>query len=239
MASKIIQVDNMSFNIIYEIQNIYCDKSILFLHGWGSNKEIMKQGFMNELSYYKHIYIDMPGFGKTENNFSLNTNDYARIIKEFLYSININPYIIVGHSFGGKVATLLNPPLLVLLSSAGIIENKSKKILLTIRMAKIFNKFGLNKVTKLLRSNDVNMKNENMYETFKNVIDEDFSENFKNYKGKAKLFWGEYDTATSLNSGKIIHKLIANSEFYFYDDDHYFFLRHCKDICKKMILDNY
>ena len=237
MVSKNVQIKNMNFDIVYEIQNITCTKTIVFLHGWGSNKEIMKQGFINELKDYKHIYIDMPGFGKSLNeNYILTTNDYAIIIKEFLNNININPNIIAGHSFGGKVATLLNPLLLVLLSSAGIIEDKSAKTLLTIRMAKIFNKFGLGKVTKMLRSKDVNMMSQNMYETFKNVVDEDFSEVFKNYKGKALLFWGETDTATTLNSGKIMHSLIKDSKFYSYPSDHYFFMTNMNDVSNKILL---
>jgi len=234
MASKSIQYDNKKFEISYNILNNDKEKTILFLHGWGSNKEIMQQGFSKELKDYKHIYLDMPGFGKSSNDYTLTTNDYSKIVEEFLKHLNIVPTIIAGHSFGGKVATLLKPQLLVLLSSAGIIENKSAKTLLTIRMAKIFNKFGLGKVTKLLRSNDVNMMSQNMYETFKNVVDEDFSSVFKDYEGKAKLFWGEKDTATTLSSGKIMHNLIQNSEFTSYDDDHYFFLRNYSDICNKI-----
>jgi hypothetical protein len=110
------------------------------------------------------------------------------------------------------------------------VEEKSAKTLLTIRMAKIFNKFGLGRVTKLLRSTDVNMMSENMYETFKNVVDEDFSKSFEKYKGNALLFWGDRDTATTLSSGKTIHKLIEGSKFKSYDDDHYFFLRVADDI---------
>jgi hypothetical protein len=234
MASKTIQYENKTFDIVYEIINISCEKSIIFLHGWGSNKEVMKQAFQKELSEYKHIYIDMPGFGKSENIYTLDTQAYANIIQVFLDAIKIDKTIIVGHSFGGKVATLLKPLSLVLLSSAGIIENKSSKTLLTIRMAKIFNKFGLSKVTKLLRSNDVNMMSENMYETFKNVVDEDFSIEFEKYDGKATLFWGINDTATTLDSGKTIHALIKNSEFYTYKDDHYFFLRNSTDISNKI-----
>jgi len=236
MASKNININNQEFNIAYEIKNIQNSKTIVFLHGWGSNKEVMKSAFINEFKEYKHIYIDMPGFGKSVNEkYILTTSNYANIIKEFLKQINIEANIIAGHSFGGKVATLLNPPLLVLLSSAGIIENKSAKTLLTIRMAKIFNKFGLSKVTKLLRSKDVNMMSQNMYETFKNVVDEDFSNIFENYNGKAMLFWGDKDSATTLKSGKIMNKLIKNSSFTSYDDDHYFFLRHKKDIQNKII----
>lgn len=234
MASKQISINNFNLNISYEIVNIQNEKNIIFLHGWGSNKELMKTAFKNEFKEYKHIYIDMPGFGKSANEYTLFTKDYATILEEFLKQINIKKDIVLGHSFGGKVATLLKPDLLVLLSSAGIIEQKDSKILLTIKMAKIFNKFGLSKVTKLLRSSDVNMMDENMYETFKNVVDEDFSNTFSSYSKKAILFWGKTDTATTLKSGKIMHKLIKNSTFTSYDDDHYFFLRHYKDVANKI-----
>ena len=234
MASKLIQLNEKSFNISYELLNIKEKKSILFLHGWASNKELMKRAFLNEFKDYKHIYLDMPGFGKSNTQYALKTSDYANIVKEFLQQTSLSPDIIVGHSFGGKVATLLKPNLLVLLSSAGILEEKNVKTLLTIRMAKVFNKFGLKKVTKLLRSNDVNTMSENMYETFKNVIDEDFSNKFKNYEGEAKLFWGVHDTATTLNAGKLMHKLIKNSKFYSYDSDHFFFLRYANDIANKI-----
>ena len=236
MASKSIIWNNKDFDISYELLNNSNEKTIVFLHGWGSNKELMKQAFGYEFTEYKHIYIDMPGFGKSVSNYVLTTANYASIVEEFLNTINAKANIIAGHSFGGKVATLLNPELLVLLSSAGIIEEKSTKTLLTIKMAKIFNKFGLGKVTKLLRSGDVNMMDENMYETFKNVVDEDFSEIFSSYVGKAKLFWGQTDTATTLSSGKTMHNLIKGSEFYSYPDDHYFFLKHYTDVSSKVLL---
>ena len=237
MAVKQIKKNNKIFDINYEVLNAKCEKVIIFLHGWGSNKEVMRKAFDSKLKEYKHIYIDMPGFGKSNNDYVLTTKDYALVIEQFLdeLKIDIKSSIIAGHSFGGKVATLLNPKTLVLLSSAGIVEEKSAKILLTIRMAKIFNKFGLGKVTKLLRSNDVNMMSETMYETFKNVVDEDFSGEFAKYNGEALLFWGEHDTATTLSSGKTIHDLIKNSKFTSYDGDHYFFLKYADDICGKFL----
>ncbi len=232
MASKQVDYYDKSFSINYELVNSDKENVIVFLHGWGSNKEIMKQAFKDKLKEFKHIYIDMPGFGKSDNNYILTTIDYANIMKIFLNKLNINPndVTIAGHSFGGKVATCLMPKLLVLLSSAGIVEDKSSKTLLTIRMAKIFNRFGLSKVTKLFRSNDVNGMPQNMYETFKNVVDEDFSEYFKGFYNDALIFWGETDTAATLESGKTIHSLIKNSTFKSYDGDHYFFLKYSDDI---------
>ncbi len=234
MAIKSIKLDNMAFELSYEIVNLNSSKDILFLHGWGSNKEIMKSAFSPYLEDYRHIYLDMPGFGKSSNSNILTTNDYANIIKEFLLSINSKPIAIFGHSFGGKVATLLNPQNLILLSSAGILEEKSKNVKIKIFFAKLLNSFGLKNFTKVFRSKDVEKMSENMYSTFKNVVDEDFSSNFREFSNKALIFWGEKDTATSLKSGEKIASLIKKSSFFSYDGDHYFFLKYAENISKRV-----
>ncbi len=232
MAIKKVNYQNQNFDISYEIVNPSKEKVLVFLHGWGSNKEIMKQAFGDEFKNYKHIYIDMPGFGKSSNDIVLTTNDYAKIINEFLqlFTISSSLLTIFGHSFGGKVATLLNPKHLVLLSTAGILEPKPLKVKLKIKLAKILGILGLRGLTKAFRSDDVNQMAQNMYETFKNVVDEDFSESFKIHKGDTLIFWGQKDTATTLGSGKKINELIEGSEFYDFDGDHYFFLKHHKKI---------
>ncbi len=45
MAVKSINYKGREFEISYEIINPKKEKDILFLHGWGSNKEIMKSAF--------------------------------------------------------------------------------------------------------------------------------------------------------------------------------------------------
>ncbi len=194
----------------------------------------MKTAFSNYLKDFRHIYIDMPGFGKTQNSYVLTTSDYSKAVKEFLKSLNSNCIAIVGHSFGGKVATLLNPENLVLLSSAGILEQKSAKVKIKIFFAKLLNSLGLRNLTKTFRSKDVEKMSENMYSTFKNVVNEDFSSNFKAFQNNAFIFWGENDTATSLESGKKIAELIKKSSFTSYVGDHYFFLKHAQNISKRV-----
>lgn len=234
MALKSISVENKKFDISYEIVNPSCKEDIVFLHGWGSNKEIMKQAFSPFLNDFRHIYVDMPGFGKSSNDYVLTTNDYEQAVKQLLEVLNSNTLLIAGHSFGGKVATLLNPQNLVLLSTAGILEEKPFDVKLKIFMAKIFNALGLGKITKAFRSKDVEAMSENMYGTFKNVVDEDFTSSFKSYEKNGMIFWGEEDIATTLPSGKKIHSLIKNSSFDSYAGDHYFFLKYAEDIAKKI-----
>ncbi len=232
MALKTIKCLDKSFDISYEIVNPTSKKDFVVLHGWGANKELMKNSFSSFLKDFRHIYVDLPGFGKSSNLYVLTSDDYKEIIEEFLSQLNSSKDIILGHSYGGKIATLLNPKNLVLLSSAGILEEKSFGVKFKIFLAKLFKTLGLGKLTKIFRSKDVNSMSENMYATFKNVVNEDFSNKFKNFKNKALIFWGEKDTATSLSSGKKISNLIENSSFKSYDGDHYFFLKNSKDIAK-------
>jgi pimeloyl-ACP methyl ester carboxylesterase len=230
LASKTIQYENKTFQIAYELTNLSNQQTIVFLHGWGSNKEIMKQAFDNSLSEYKHLYIDMPGFGKSSNQYILTTKDYAKIMQEFLKNLNLEIKAIAGHSFGGKVATLLNPKNLILLSSAGIIEEKPLGVKCKIAFVKVLGKLGLKGITKVFRSNDVNTMSESMYGTFKNVVDEDFTNSFAKFENFAIILWGKDDAATSLKSGEQIDHLIKNSFFKVYEGDHYFFLHHKQDI---------
>ena len=234
MATKSLTVNNKFFEISYEIVNSTATKDIVFLHGWGSNKDIMKNVFSKYLPNFRHIYIDLPGFGKSKNEYVLTTNDYVKITEEFLKLLNSSKDIIVGHSYGGKVATLLNPKNLVLLSSAGILEKKSLDVKIKIFFAKVLNFLGLRNITKKFRSNDVNTMSENMYTTFKNVVNEDFSSHFSNFSNNTLIFWGEKDTATSLESGKNIANLIKKSTFISYDGDHYFFVKNVEDITKRI-----
>lgn len=234
MAVKNIAIFEKDFDISYEIVNPTAKKDIVFLHGWGSNKSIMKSAFSNTLKDFRHIYIDMPGFGKTSNEYILQTTDYVIIIDKFLQAIESVPTAIAGHSYGGKVATLLKPQNLILLSTAGILEEKSFSVKLKIFFAKILNKLGLRNITKIFRSKDVDSMSENMYETFKNVVNEDFTNHFKDFKNNALIFWGEEDTATSLQSGKKISQLIEKSTFKSYKGDHYFFCKNAEDIAKRI-----
>jgi pimeloyl-ACP methyl ester carboxylesterase len=225
MASRDIVYNGNTFSINYEIENKKAKVDILHLHGWGSSKEVSKACFGGTLSEFRHIFIDMPGFGKSSNNAVLTTLDYAKIIELFIKEVRIKKDIITGHSFGGKVATLLNPKLLVLLSSAGIVLEKSLKVRIKIKLFKLLKFLKLGGFYKLFASKDVDNMSRNMYETFKNIVDEKFDDVFSSYRSKTVIFWGKSDTATPLKSGELIHSYIKNSSFYPLEGDHYFFTK--------------
>ncbi|RLA70496.1 MAG: alpha/beta hydrolase [Epsilonproteobacteria bacterium] len=236
MAVKTIQYHQHTFSISYEILNSDAKVDIIFLHGWGSNRALMKGSFGKHLKTYRHIYIDLPGFGKSTNDMALSTEEYAEIIDLFLSEIGAETKeIIVGHSFGGKIALLLEPKLLVLVASAGIYRTKSPLVMAKIYLFKMFKIFGLNKFRSLFVATDAKSLSKPMYETFKIVVNEDFSSRFEAFKGKALLLWGRDDTATPLESAEYMAELIEDSRLIVYEGDHYFFMSETEDISVEIL----
>lgn len=233
MALKEIEYNGVSYKISYEALNTNLKPYILILHGWGAKKELMTAAFKGKFSSFSQIYVDLPGFGKSNVSLPICTKDYAGIMKEFIAKMGYEPVAVMGHSFGGKVATLLNPQNLILLSSAGILEPKPLKVRLKIASFKILKTFGLSRFYKFFATSDVKGMSQTMYEILKLVVNEDFTENFKSVNSaKTLIFWGKEDTATHLQSGEKIHSLIKNSKFYPLDGDHFFFIKNGEFIAK-------
>ena len=231
MAQKTILYNTIAYNISYEIHHHDKKREIVFLHGWGSNKEIMRNAFLKYLPEFKHIYIDMPGFGNSDIKNPLDTREYANIMSVFLDSINTSKAIIFGHSFGGKVAALMNPEVLVLLSTAGILNKKPLKTKAKILTYKLLKPIAQKSLYKLFATKDVSGMSQVMYETLKKVVDEDFEPIFAAFQNKACVYWGRDDAAVPLWNGEKITALIKNSKMRVYEGDHFFFLKNAALIC--------
>jgi len=234
VARKSLEVLGDRFDISYEIINQDKTKDFVILHGWGSNKNLMRQSFSKYLPEFRHIYIDLPGFGNSTTGIKLDSVQYSNILNEFFKVTNIKKDIILGHSFGGKVATLLNPDLLVLVGSSGILLPKPLSVRMKIYLNKLFRQLGMTSFRKFFVSDDGKNLSPHMYETFKTVVNEDFSNLFESYSGKTLLFWGRDDTATPLSTAKSINEKILNSKLFEYDGDHYFFMKHGDKIAQEI-----
>lgn len=230
MAIKQVRYNQNIFDISYEIINPKEKVDLIILHGWGSDKNLMKQSFSSYMKGFRHIYIDLPGFGNSTCSNALNTADVARIVELLMIYINASKDIVLGHSFGGKVALLLEPKVLVLLGSAGIYIPKSLKVRSKIALFKVLKIFGFTALRSLFVADDAKALSEPMYETFKTVVNEDFTYEFSHFTSKALLCWGKDDTATPLSSAKKINKLIEDSSLKVYDGDHYFFMKHAQEV---------
>ncbi|MBN2327897.1 MAG: alpha/beta hydrolase [Candidatus Omnitrophica bacterium] len=77
---------------------------LLYLHGWGQNLGAFGPLIDALPLSLRHIAVDFPGFGdspKPAENWGV--PDYAEFVHQFIKKLDLEPCIIIGHSFGGRV----------------------------------------------------------------------------------------------------------------------------------------
>ncbi|KKW22515.1 MAG: hypothetical protein A2W52_00140 [Candidatus Taylorbacteria bacterium RIFCSPHIGHO2_02_49_25] len=202
---------------------------ILFLlHGWGDNLHTFDSLLAKLSASFRVVRLDLPGFGGSEApEESWGVEEYAYFVKSFIEKLGIPSYIIIGHSFGGRIAIkgvgigLLKPQKVVLISAAGLATNRKVRNQLLRLIAKI-GKIALfpfsSDVKERLRLKLYRKVGGEDYihagalkETFLRVIGEDLSPAAQKINIPALLIWGEKDTATPLLNGKRLEELIPDS----------------------------
>ena len=83
---------------------------VVFLHGWGLGHHAYRRGLRRlAVAGFRVIAPALPGFGATPDlaiggrTFA----GYAAWVARFVESIDLGPFVVVGHSFGGGVAAQL------------------------------------------------------------------------------------------------------------------------------------
>lgn len=227
-----------SMSIYYEKHGTISDKTILILPGWGNTRST----FTNIINFFKNDYtiyiIDYPGFGNSKIPPSdLTIYNYAEIIINFMKKLKISNPIIIAHSFGGRIATIITGyykiPVtkMVLIDIAGIkpkkkfiahIKEKLYKFLKKlIRFSKKKEKYQ-QKLLNTFASNDYQNLPQGMHQTFKNIVNEDLTQYFKYINTECLLLWGKLDEATPLKDGQKINQLLKNSAIIIYPYAHHF-----------------
>jgi len=200
---------------------------ILFLHGWGQNKEMMIP-LIEELKYrYRCVIIDMPGFGKSAFNGEKDLNEYTKNIRKFLESKQIYPKHIVGHSFGGKVAVnyyfnYKDIQSLIIIASPLLKPKKSLKYYFNVYKYKLKKK--LNKNTKNEGSLDYRKCSKEMKSFFVKIVNTHFDKNIIKIEVPVLLIWGKNDEKVPLKKAKKHGKKIIDSELCVEKGGHYAYL---------------
>ena len=78
---------------------------IIFIHGYGGNKEFWNPQMIEISKYYKTISLDIRGTGESDRpNFPYTMTMLANDIKELMNYLHITKAHIIGRSFGGMIA---------------------------------------------------------------------------------------------------------------------------------------
>ena len=228
------------------------ENMIVFLHGWGADKNSflwLKDYFVLDWSM---IFVDFDGFGDSpEPEKEMFVRDYAINLKKIIDEFNPQRLVLVGHSFGGRVAikfsflyqTLYENLSLVLVDSAGILPRRNLMYYFKIhRFKRLKKKAQKNKKfeekLKDFGSSDYRVLSQVMKRTFVNVVNEDLSNDARFVSGNTIIVWGDKDKETKTYMARKLARLIKGSKLYFLRGaGHFSFLEKKEDFV--IILDTF
>lgn len=211
---------------------------ILILHGWSNT---MTGGQYSELAMYfrkkkYEVFVpDLPGFGKEVLVVDPMTLEmYVEWVVKFLKKEQVKKVIIIGHSFGGRIAALLayKYPKLVeklILTGSPLIRQplsfKKQVVSSGVRLMK----GGIEKVPLRLQ----NMLRKGLYysigewdyykagrlkETFKKIVHSDLRDILEKITVPTLILWGSRDFFVPLTVGRQIAAKIPGSELVIVSD---------------------
>lgn len=223
-----ININNVNVNYIQYGEG----KDVLLLHGWGQNIQMMKPIGDNLCSNHRITIIDFPGFGESdEPSTPWTIDDYSLLIENLVRELNIRKPIVMGHSFGGRVAIHFssNNPIekLVLFGSPCIRENKklplSTRILKKLKTLPGMDKLG-EEMKKYIGSRDYKAASPIMRQTLVNVINEDLSSYARKIEEPTLLIWGEADTEAPVDDARELEKIMIDAALIILPGTHYAYL---------------
>lgn len=195
-----------SYGNLFGVRYGSAQPRVLALHGWGRSRT----DFEGWLSGYQAIALDLPGFGASPPPVEpMGAAGYAELVGPVLSEFEMPP-VIVGHSFGGRVAVALaasRPEAASGLVLAGVplirLNGPAGKPPWRYRLVRRAGSMGLVSEARLERarrrfgSADYRDAVGVMREVLVKVVNESYETQLHEVKCPVRLVWGEQDTAVS------------------------------------------
>jgi len=213
-------------------------KIIVILHGWSKDMTGGRYKDVKEILEKKGFLVftpDLPGFGRNAlNKEQLFFDDYVSFVHQFVQDIlaksKEKKIILIGHSFGGRIAikfSSLYPELVskLIVSGASGIQRplpsvKKKIVFYTTKILKpifllppfsYFYKFFRKLIYYAIGEMDY-YKAGSLTQTFKNVYQFSIKNDLERISIPTLLIWGENDSFIPLSDGIYMHNHIRNSQ---------------------------
>lgn len=218
-------------------------RAVIVMHGWGCKASTVKVLTDACADSSTTVYIlDLPGFGGSQEPADVwGIDEYTRFLEDFVRQNGISRPVLVGHSFGGRMAIVYasrnDTDKVILVDAAGVKPRRSLRYYLKVytfkaakRLAPVF--LGRKKADKLIErmrgqggSSDYAQASPRMRAILSRVVNEDLRHIMPAIKAPTLLIWGENDTATPLSDAKTMEKLIPDAGLVCYPGaGHYSFL---------------
>ncbi len=201
---------------------------LFLLHGWSCDGTIWKTITPFLEQHFQLYTVDFAGAGQSEEPHEVwGVEEYTRSLEAIAQHEGVSNPILIGHSFGGRVAILFASRnacrKIVLTDAAGVKPKRSltyyRKVYtykLLKRLAPIF--LGRKRAEQLIEkrraksgSKDYNSATPMMRAILSKVVNEDLCHVMPLIKAPTLLFWGDRDTATPLSDAQRMEKLIPDA----------------------------
>ncbi|GHV34162.1 alpha/beta hydrolase [Synergistales bacterium] len=209
--------------------------TVVFLHGWGVDYSYFLPVMERIKETMRVCALDLPGFGASEEPpAAWGVDDYADFVLSFLADRGVKSAVLIGHSFGGRIAIKLAArretdragleiPKIILIDSAGIrpqkttmrkikgIFYKTVKRILSINIIQKKYPEILEKWRMKNGSSDYRNASPLMRECLVKVVSEELTPCLPFISCPTLLVWGENDTATPLDDARVMERLIPDA----------------------------
>ena len=217
---------------------------VVLLHGWGQNIEMMMPIGNGIKDNHRVTIIDLPGFGVSEEpDFAYTIFDYCEIVHELLDSLKIKNPILIGHSFGGRIAIVYAskyPVDKMVLFGSPCVRHEYKSFKQSfykkIKKIKLFKPI-VNYMKKHLGSEDYRNASPIMRDILVKTVNQDLSEYAKKVRCSTLLIWGENDEAVPVSEARELDELLIDSALIVLPGTHYCYLENLQQVIN--ILDNF
>jgi len=206
-------------------------KDVIILHGWNlSGSRFLP--LVTELTRlgYRVFAPDLPGFGKeAPPERPWHVVDYAEFLKSYIDHHHIKNPVLIGHSFGGRVALKFShlyphdSSALVLTGTPGFSPVPTKKLLLFFIISKIGGILFALPVLSLLAdrarrflyyvagAREFVVARGAMRQTFKYIVQDDLTQAMQSVDVPCLLLWGEFDVIVPPVIATRMHQSIPNA----------------------------
>jgi len=180
---------------------------VVALHGWGRRGA----DFDRVLEGLDAIALDLPGFGASPApDHPIGARSYADVTLDALAQVGSGPFTLIGHSFGGRVASVIaaNRPELVrslVLTGVPLIRLRTPgKPPLGFRLARFANRIGVfsdDRMERMRRSRgsaDYRAATGVMRDVLVKVVNETYEDELGRIRCPVHLVWGDGDTEVPL-----------------------------------------